>query len=288
MSARRSYQAPRIGLARRAGGSEAQRVSWVIGASSILGTGALVSDTRVRFAGGTTAELLRKAYVVGNYIAAGFAGSVQIGFQMVANLTDALAVPKEMADNCWDLRLVASQWAPAAQRIFRQASESEQALGCQLVLVGASPAGQRGSPFPRIDVARLAAPEFMPRFSSGLSVRHVGRGDRVVQYRRSVRSLFRLGASIRQAHVIGLHEWARQLAFGVTIGARKQLQTSVSDHLHVIGVRLGDHAVYTNDMTTYAGEGPPMVLKMPPVAHTWEQFATLARAAKAEPAGAVC
>jgi len=263
-------------------------VSWIIGASSILGTGALVSDTRVRFADGTTAELLRKAYVVGNFIAAGFAGSVQIGFQMVANLADALAVPKEMAGNCWDLRLVARQWAPAAQRIFQQASEAEQSLGCQLVLVGASPAGQPGSPFPRIDVARLTAPEFTPRFSSGLSVRHVGRGDRVVPYRRSMRSLFRLGSGIRQAHVIGLHEWARQLAFGVTIGVRKQLQTSVSDHLHVIGVRLGDLAVYTNDMTTYAGEGPPMVLKMPPVSHTWEQFTSLARTANVDPAQAIC
>jgi hypothetical protein len=266
-------------------------VSWVIGASSILGTGALVSDTRVRFADGTAAELLRKAYVVGNYIAAGFAGSVQIGFQMIASLADALAVPKELAGNSWDLRLVAPQWAPAAQRIFQQAPEAEQSLGCQLVLVGASPAGQSGSPFPRIDVARLAAPEFTPRFSSGLSIRHVGRGDRIVQYRRSVRSLFRLGSSIRQAHVIGLHEWARQVAFGVTIGARKQLHTTpapIKDHLHVIAVRLGDLAIYTNDMTTYAGEGPPMVLKMPPVAHSWEQFTSLARAANAEPARAAC
>ena len=265
-------------------------MSWVIGASSILGTGALVSDTRVRFADGTTAELLRKAYVVGNYIAAGFAGSVQIGFQMVAGLADALAVPKELAGNCWDLRLVARQWAPAAQRIFQQASEAEQSLGCQLMLVGASPAGQSGSPFPRIDVARFSAPEFTPRFSSGLSIRHVGRGDRVVQYRRSVRSLFRLGSSIRQAHVIGLHEWARQVAFGVTIGARKQLQTPtpIKDHLHVIAVRHGDLAIYTNDMTTYAGEGPPVVLKMPPVAHSWEQFASLARAANSEPALAIC
>ncbi len=265
-------------------------MSWVIGASSILGTGALVSNTRVRFADGTTAELLRKAHVVGNYIAAGFTGSVQIGFQMITNLTDALLVPKEMATNCWDLRVVAPQWAPTARRIFQQAPAAEQALGCQLMLVGASPAGQSGSPFPRIDVARLVAPEFTPHFTSGLSIRHVGRGDRVVQYRRSVRSLFRLGSSIRQAHVIGLHEWARQVAFGVTIGARKQLSSPspISDHLHVIGVQLGDLAIYTNDMTTYAGEGPPMVLKMPPVAHTWEQFTSLARAANSEPAGAIC
>ena len=233
-------------------------------------------------------ELVRKAYVVGNYVAAGFAGSVQIGFQMINSLTEALAVPKGMAGNSWDLRLIAPQWAPTARSIFRHAHADEQSLGCQLLLVGASPAGQSGSPFPRIDVARLAAPEFRPRFSSGLSIRHVGRGAQVAQYRRSMRPLFRLGSSIHQAHVIGLHEWARQLAFGVTIATRKRLQLSVSDHLHVIAVRLGDSAVYTNDMTTYAGEGPPMVLKMPSVANSWEQFTSLARAANAEPAGAAC
>jgi hypothetical protein len=247
-----------------------------------------VSDTRVRFVDGTTAELLRKAYVVGNSVAAGFAGSVQIGFQMISSLIDALSVPKELSDKPWDLRLVAPQWAPTARRIFRQAPEEEQRLGCQLLLVGASPAEQSGSPFPRVDVARLTAPEFKPRCSSGLSIRHVGRGGGVAQYRRSMLPLFRLGSSLRQAHVIGLHEWSRQLAFGVTIAARKQLQTTVRDHLHVIGVRLGDLAIYTNDMTTYAGEGPPIVLKMPPVAHSWEQFASLARAANSEPARAVC
>jgi hypothetical protein len=263
-------------------------MTWVIGASSIFGAGALISDTRVQLADGTTAELLQKAYFVGNYIAAGFAGSVRIGFKLINSLAEGLAVPEGVGPRPWDLRLVARQWAPTARRIFSDAADEEKQLGSQLLLVGASPAGHAGSPFPRIDIARLAAPEFSPRFSSGLSVRHVGSGARVAAYKRSLRPLFRLSSRIHRAHVAGVPEWARQLAFSVTVSARDQAHQGISDHLHVIGVRLGDMSIYTNDMTTYAVDGPPIALRMPRVAHSWEEFVAMTQGAKSIASGASC
>jgi hypothetical protein len=54
-------------------------MTWVIGASSIFDYGAMMSDVRVTFSNGRTLDLLQKAYPVGPYIVAGFAGSVRIG-----------------------------------------------------------------------------------------------------------------------------------------------------------------------------------------------------------------
>ena len=263
-------------------------MTWVIAASSILGAGALISDTRVQFVDGTVAGVLQKAYFVGNYIAAGFAGSVRIGFRLVDSLTDALALPEDLGSQQWDLRVAVPQWVSSARRIFNESPAEERRLGSQLLLVGASHAGQAGSPFPRIDIARLTAPQFIPRFSSGFAIRHLGSGDGLTRYRKSLRPLFRLGAPIRQAHVFGLQQWARQLAFSVTISVRKQSQCSTNEHLHVIGVRSGDLVICTNDMTSFAADGPPIAFKMPQVARSWDEFVALPQTAKIGAAGAIC
>jgi hypothetical protein len=61
-------------------------MTWVIGASSIWGSGVMLSDVRVTFANGREVDLIKKAFPVGRFICAGFAGSVQIGFQLIDHL----------------------------------------------------------------------------------------------------------------------------------------------------------------------------------------------------------
>jgi hypothetical protein len=68
-------------------------MTWVIGASSIFDYGAMMSDVRVTFRDGSERDLVQKAYPVGPYIVAGYAGSVRIGFQMLDSLTKFLIVP---------------------------------------------------------------------------------------------------------------------------------------------------------------------------------------------------
>jgi hypothetical protein len=43
-------------------------MTWVIGASSVFGYGAMMSDVRVRFSDGRKRDLLQKAYPVGPYM----------------------------------------------------------------------------------------------------------------------------------------------------------------------------------------------------------------------------
>ena len=60
-------------------------MTWVIGASSIFDYGAMMSDVRVTFEDGSERDLVQKAYPVGPYIVAGFAGSVRIGVIILDN-----------------------------------------------------------------------------------------------------------------------------------------------------------------------------------------------------------
>lgn len=265
-------------------------MTWVIAASSLFGTGALISDARVRLADGTTAELLQKAYPVGNYIAAGFAGSVRIGFELVESLRNAMTVPAETGSHAWDLQAFAPHWRSIAKQIFEDAAIVERQCGSQVLLIGPSPTEHMGAPqFPRIDIARLASPDFTPSFArGGLSVRHIGSGARVSEYKRAMRPLFRLTSGIHRAHIAGIHEWARQLAFSVTITVRDYPNHGISEHFHVVAVRLGDIAVFTNDMITYPNDAPQEELRMPHVAQSWPEFELMASVIRAGASGAIC
>jgi hypothetical protein len=94
---------------------------------------------RVTFSNGRTLDLLQKAYPVGPYIVAGFAGSVRIGFQMLASLAKFLIVaPNAPRPGAWEPEWVAEHWKPIAFQIFATADTPEQAQRCEILLVGIS------------------------------------------------------------------------------------------------------------------------------------------------------
>lgn len=72
-------------------------MTWVVGASSILGYGVMISDVRITFSDGTEKDMLRKVYPVGPWMLAGFAGSVRIGMTLIDNLKQSLSdtIPRD-------------------------------------------------------------------------------------------------------------------------------------------------------------------------------------------------
>ena len=70
-----------------------RNMTWVVGAPSVFGYGALYSDVQVTFADGNTRDLVQKAYPLSNFIAAGFAGSVRVGFMLLQSRWISLGCP---------------------------------------------------------------------------------------------------------------------------------------------------------------------------------------------------
>jgi hypothetical protein len=90
-------------------------VTWVVGASSIFGYGTLYSDVQVTFRDGTTKDLVQKAYPLSNFIAAGFSGSVRLGFMLLQSLADFTQIPEGSGGKlAWDPVVVSRNWAPEA------------------------------------------------------------------------------------------------------------------------------------------------------------------------------
>src|SRR5262245_56689808 len=105
-------------------------MTWVIGASSIFGYGAILSDVRVTFRDGSQRDLVQKAFAVGPYVIAGFAGSVKIGFEMLHCLANFLTVPPNAPQpGAWEPEWVAEHWEPIAAGTFAAADAHERAMG---------------------------------------------------------------------------------------------------------------------------------------------------------------
>ena len=121
-------------------------MTWVVGATSMWGYGALYSDIQVTYPDGTTKDLIQKAYPITNFIAAGFAGSVRIGFTLLQSLAEYTLLPDDvLRTQAWDPLWVARRWSPIAKSVFDSAPSLEKALGARMLLVGASPTENAGA-----------------------------------------------------------------------------------------------------------------------------------------------
>ncbi len=262
-------------------------MTWVIGGTTVFGYGALISDVEVTFSNGVRAPLIQKAFPITQYIAAGFAGSVQIGYRMLHELRGEAALPARQ-DQAWDPKLVANNFSERARRIFQTFPPAEQKLQCHLLLVGASPTEIH--PFgSRVYLIRMVSPHFVPGvMGNSIQACSIGSGARSKELKRIIKPLFRINSGVLQADVGNLGGWGQMLSHSVTMAIRAHPMAGISEHHHHIFVRLGSMTIQTNDMTTHHQNGTVSELRMPPVAKSYPEFLTLASGTGHEAALAVC
>lgn len=266
-------------------------MTWICAASTIYGYGAVFSDVKVTFRDGRTEDLIQKAYPVSNFIAAGFAGSVRIGFMLMQSLGNFLRTPVNMhATHAWDPCWVSEKWAPIAKSVFDTAPDVERRVegGTSLLMVGTSPTEECGLGA-RVYFTRFVSPDFRPGIMArSIKLCSIGSGARRPEYKRRLKPLFRLTSGILTGEVMHQGGWARALGFSISRALADSPQNGISQHLHVLIVRRGGILVETNDETIYPPDGPPIELRMPSVAQGYAQFLERADGVGHDAAGAVC
>jgi hypothetical protein len=257
-------------------------MTWVIGASSIFDYGVMVSDVRVTFSDGSQRDLVKKAHPVGPYIVAGFAGSVRIGFQMLRSLAKFLIVPPNAPQPCaWEPEWVAEHWKPIAAQGFATADPREQALRCQILLVGISNnidpevlANPRAVPMPRACLVRFSSPDFDPVLTkTGLAVDHIGSGGTVEHYTQMIQHYFDPASETLKFETAGPGWWPKMLGHSVGSIVNEHPVDGVSPHVHILGCRNGGFLDMTNDETRFPADGSgPIEFKMPAVVRNYQEF----------------
>jgi len=233
--------------------------------------------------------LLQKAYPVSNFIAAGFAGSVRIGFKLLQSLNDFLVMHSETQEKmAWDPIWVSNNWASTAKTEFEQEPATEKSLGSQFLIVGVSPQEDSGLGA-KTYFTKFSAPHFQPGIMSRpIKFCSIGSGAGIDEYKRIMKPLFRLSSGILQAEVGHKGGWARQLGFSISRALADHPRRGISRHIHIIIVTRDEIYVESNDENIYVGDSPPIKIRMPPVAQGYDHFLKLAQSAGHDITGATC
>lgn len=269
-------------------------MTWVIGASSLFGYGVMISDVRITFADGSEADILRKAYVVGPYMLAGFAGSVRIGMSLIDHLQRCLInTVEEMGETpeghafAFNPDAVIEDWAPDAAKIFQEMPEEERNLGAQIIIVGVDSRVQPQE-FPRVHIAKLSWPDFRPQFSSQRwDVQHIGSGSGIEPFVQAIGENFKIDASSLNAEMGGPDGWASMLGHNVGMLVQKYPVAGIGAHVNIDVCRLGDFSHGVNDRRTFHHDGTIEEFKMPIIAHNYEDFLKLCNQRGKSAVGAV-
>lgn len=254
-------------------------MTWIIGSPNMFGYAAGVSDVQVSWGnGGQRHDCLRKVYEVAPFIAAGFAGSVRLGFQLLQDLTLFLS-PPPLTGESWIPRWVAWRWHRRARRLFRSSPESEQKLGSAIILMGVRPTDNSGCVSGgRPDVLVLSHTHgFEPKFTELGEVVSIGSGNDVDLYKNELQALqanfwTQMHGEIGSPGGMGRY-WANTLARFLLANPAP----GISRNIHYVEVRRNQVRIEPLNQTRISADGTETVFKMPAVASGWWQFAEFAK-----------
>ena len=154
-------------------------MTWIIGRGGPFGHAVGISDIRITLPDRSTHDCLRKLYKLGPQLVLGFAGSVQIGLEMVSQLAAILGADDDR--RIWDPRGVADRLPVGAKAFFHTFPPKLRAKGCQLILLSAHPKESDGL-HTRCFVHRFTAPDFHPIEARAGEIVSIGSGATIGPY----------------------------------------------------------------------------------------------------------
>lgn len=248
-------------------------MTWVIGRAGPFGYAVGLSDIRVTLHDGTEVDCLQKIYRVGSNMVLGFAGSVQIGFKIVEELSAGLLVTESKYP--LDPFIISKYLYVGTQNIFNSFSQEIRGGGCHLMLLSAHPKENDGvAPWARCYVHRFYAPDFQPVVSRHAEIVSIGSGKKIADYSSILRSqekdfdMFKLEVGMKGGAALGL-------MVSISSAIKKMPKRGISTHLHICIVGRNEVKVGKNDITGHEHSEDDFL--MPPVAQSWNELVEILR-----------
>lgn len=224
-------------------------MTWIVGAPTMFGYGFAISDVRVTIADKYEVDCLLKIYPIRRYFAAGFAGSVAIGFAMV----DELRRLSNYADEriACDPRALFDEWPACAREIFSKFGLEERRGQCHLMLIMAHPQEHVGNPaWPRSFTYIFRSPDFQGENVPIHTLGSIGSGNAYTRCRETIESF---GSDRKREELFTKGEMgcqggmASMLGISLTDVLKDVQPRSVSAHLHYCWVYRGRTIIKTNN-----------------------------------------
>jgi ATP-dependent protease HslVU (ClpYQ) peptidase subunit len=262
-------------------------MTWIVGVASPVGYALSISDIRVTFRDGSEKDCLQKLYPMARFIAAGFAGSVKIGFTMLDALAYQLRdAPENMA---FFPQEVADCFAPLAKDIFRSIPLEDRSGGSHLMILGAHPTEDLGIPgWARCVVNILRSPEFTPETAKIGEVVSIGSGSVYPPYSEVLLGFSSDPMSLYKLEPAGFGASSVLLSLIIQKTIERNPVPGISAHAHMCLVSRRFMDVRPNDEDIYPPTGEKIEFRMPPVATNWDEFVRIASQNHKSAIGAIC
>ena len=192
-------------------------MTWIVGRAGPLGHAIGISDIRVTIPGNGEFDCLQKIYRIAGNMALGFAGSVPIGLEVVAQITTALNIEEEK--KLWNPLYIADFFNVGTKQIFNKYSQKIPNPDTHFLLFSAHPTRNDGAvPWAKCFVHRFRSPEFEPEIAKQTIIVSIGSGSQIDVYKEA---LLKLGEGIE----------VFQLEMGVPGGSGLGLMMSLTNTL---------------------------------------------------------
>lgn len=243
-------------------------MTWVVGRAGPFGHAVGLSDIRVTLHDGSEHDCLQKMYKIGPQLVLGFAGSVAIGLELVAQLGTVLK-PKDKTGS-WDPQYIAERLQIGTRELFNLFPEHQRLLGCELMLLSAHPTENDGAaPWARCYVHRFCSPKFESLEAAQAQIVSIGSGSDVKPY-----------AEVLDALSVDVEMFKLEMGFpgGSGLGLMSSLTSlllqnptaGISRHLHICIVGRDSVRIGTNNPFTSSHK--PTDEAMPNVARSMEEL----------------
>ena len=153
-------------------------MTWILGTAVPFGYGARIADVRVSWPNGKRLDVLQKVHTISPWIIAGFAGSVEFGFQSIGDLQHCFPEPTTERRFSYFSRMVAWKWYRRLRRAYATAPLPIRRYPFSLMLAAAEPTPMQPFPLSRcIRMSSLSNPPFEPQFVPAFQWWSIGSGS---------------------------------------------------------------------------------------------------------------
>jgi hypothetical protein len=266
-------------------------MTWIVGTAPPFGSAILVSDICVTFTGHDGSldyrDCLQKIYLLGPFVLGGFAGSVKIGFALLARLQHEFT--KVPQGHAWNVDVIAHTWWPRlSRRIFASAPEGERALGAAVILASVHPHRNRGdAPWPWTDIHTFKSPNFGPNKAEPFEAVAIGKGEAVSSWMEEIQR-FCSDLNFMQFAVDGEGVQAGVLAHHISSLSAESPTSGISSLFQIGIVTRGGYIIHDHEHTILESDGRQIEFKFPSIAKGYKEFRELCQQFNRQVEEAIC
>lgn len=254
-------------------------MTWVIGVPSMFGYSFGLADVQatIEYQNGKKEyvdAVVQKIFPIAKFIAAGYSGSIEVGFYLIEDLQKWAFLPD--SKTAWIPDCLVLKWHRRARWLFSRLNKQKQQY-TEIILIGVYP--QKGNGIPgqaQTYCCIMRSPKFIPEIISAGKIGSIGSGNGVDSYMKILNEINTRGYSpLMQMEVQNPGGYGNALSTLITIKVRENPTPGISKHLHICVVRRGSIKITSSDYSVTDKNGRVEEVKMPKVANNWNEFQSI-------------